>query len=232
MKKLLVMLLAMVLVLAFAACGAAPAEDTEPEEAAEETAEETTEEPAEEAQPEETSAGIVEVDGNSITLSDDESEGPSNSKGMEKTPLISAHDINAVCQTGPFTVTINKAQLSNINVSDQSTADLMSIPAGETVGLFVIDVTVENTSPDDMGFYPDQSTIVTSTKEQVNSSIWLSDSVGGDFLGQVIKDGQIYFFLKSPADDVTHIQWRVDAPHNSSYESVGDELIVEFELMH
>lgn len=235
MKKLFVLLLALALVFAFAACGAAPADDaTESEEAAEETAEETAEEPAQEAAEkttEETAAGIVEIDGNTITLGDDGSEKASSQDGIEKAPLVSARDINATYQTGPMTITVNKVQLSNIKVSDQSTADMMNVPKDETVGLLVIDLTAENTSTDDITFYPNQSVIVTNTKEQINCDLWFSDSVGGDFLGQVVKNGQIYFFFSSPADEVNHIQWRIDSPFDTNYENVGDTLVVEFELV-
>lgn len=233
MRKLLLMLLVGVLALCLCACGASPAADEPAEEEVEETtaepAEETAEEPAEEAA-EEPAEGSVVVNGNTITLSDDGSEKASSQDGIEKTPLVSTHDINATYQTGPMTITVNKAQLSNIKVSDQSTADMMSVPKDETVGLLVIDLTVENTSTDDISFYPNQSVIVTNTKEQIDCALWFSDSVGGDFLGQVVKNGQIYFFFNGPADEVNHIQWRIDSPFDTNYENIGDTLVVEFDF--
>lgn len=229
MKKGLLLLLIGILAFCLCACGASPAEEPV-EEAAEETTEEVAEETTEEVV-EETAEDLVVIDGNTITLRDDGSADASTQNGMEKTPLITAHDINAEYQAGPIAVTIDKAQLSNIKISDQSTADLMGVPKDEPVGLFVLDVAVENTSEDDMGFYPNQSVIITSTKEQIDSDMLFSDSIGGDFFGQVVKSGQIYFFLSGPADDITHIQWRVSAPHDANFASVGDDLIVEFEFI-
>lgn len=229
MKKLLLLLLVGVLALCLCACGASPAADEPAEEEVEETAAEPAEEAAEEPA-EEPAEGLVVVDGNTITLSDDGSEKASSKDGIEKTPLLSARDINATYQTGPMTLTVNKVQLSNIKVSDQSTADMMSVPKDETVGLFVIDITAENTSTDDITFYPNQSVIITSTKEQIHCDLWFSDSVGGDFLGQVIKNGQIYFFFSAPADEVNHIQWRIDPPFDTNYDNAGEAVTVEFDF--
>lgn len=234
MKKLLVMLLAMALVLAFAACGAAPAEDAaEPEETAEETTEETTEEPAPEEQTEpEPAAGEVSIDGNVITVSDDGTGEDVDKEGMVKKPVLTAHDIEYMTESGPIQITVHSVQLANLTATTDDVASLLGIEKDVPGAVFSIKLTVENTSTDDVGIYPDQSVIVTDTKEQVNSNIILNDQVGGDFLGQVIKDGQIYFICKNPADDIHHIQWRIDAAHDSSYYSLGEDIIIEFELNH
>ncbi len=234
MKKLLVMLLALALVLAFAACGAAPAEDAaEPEETAEETTEETTEEPAPEEQTEpEPAAGEVSIEGNVITVSDDGTGEDVDKEGMVKKPVLTAHDIEYMTESGPIQITVHSVQLANLTATTDDMASLLGIEKDVPGAVFSIKLTVENTSADDVGIYPDQSVIVTDTKEQVNSNIILNDQVGGDFYGQVVKDGQIYFICKNPADDIHHIQWRIDAAHDSSYYSLGEDIIIEFELNH
>lgn len=234
MKKLLILLLALALVFTVAACGATPAEDAEPEEAAEETTEETTEEPAaEETQTEpEPAAGEVSVEGNVITVSDDGTGEDVDKEGMVKKPVLTAHDIGYIAESGPVQITVHSVQLANLTVTTDDMASLLGIDKDSPGAVFSIKLSVENTSADDVGIYPDQSVIVTDAKEQVYSNIILNDQVGGDFYGQVVKDGQIYFICKNPADDIHHIQWRIDAAHDSSYSSIGEDIIIEFELVH
>lgn len=233
MRKWLVLLLALALLFAFAACGApeeAPAE-TETTEAAETT--ETEEPAAEEEQTEpEPAAGEVSIDGNVITVSDDGTGEDVDKEGMVKKPVITAHDIEYMAESGPIQITVHSVQLANLTATTDDVASLLGIEKDVPGAVFSIKLTVENTSADDVGIYPDQSVIVTDTKEQVNSNIILNDQVGGDFLGQVIKDGQIYFICKNPADDIHHIQWRIDAAHDSNYYSLGEGIIIEFELNH
>ena len=49
-------------------------------------------------------------------------------------------------------------------------------------------------------------------------------------MGQVVKNGQIYFFFSAPADEVNHIQWRIDSPFDTNYENIGEALTVEFDF--
>ena len=73
--------------------------------------------------------------------------------------------------------------------------------------------------------------ILTNTKEQVSSEVFLSDSVGGDYIGKVKKSGTIFFILKnSSADDINTITYHVDAPCDENFESVGDQVSVELKF--
>jgi len=111
-------------------------------------------------------------------------------------------------------------------------ASLLDVEKGAEFALFAIDIDVENTSDEDISFYPDQSTIIISTKEQIEANMWFSEDVGGDFYGQVKKSGQVYFVIpNSVGEDINHIQWRIDAPFNSDFDNLTDNIIIELELI-
>ena len=99
----------------------------------------------------------------------------------------------------------------------------MDLEKDKEAAVVVVHFDVENTSDDTISFYPDQSVMTTNTKEQVSASVFLSDSVGGDFIGNVKKSGNVIFILKnSSADDLANVTIHINAPHNDSFDSVGD----------
>lgn len=65
---------------------------------------------------------------------------------------------------------------------------------GSAVG---VKMQVENTTADKVyTTYPDQATLVTSTGEQVEADMWVSDDLGGDIHEGVIKEGNVIFYLE------------------------------------
>ena len=241
MKKALSILLAFSLIVALAACSggepATPASETpaaspspapvalpspEKEEAP------APEEPKEPDPP----AQLVSIDGNVITVRDDGSGEVTKDSGMKKTPILTARNIGYKGEAGPIVYTVNGIQVASMNISDEDSASVLGVEKGEDFTLVAIDMTVENTSDDDISFYPYMSTIVTNTKDQIESNWLLSDSVGGDFLGNVEKSGQIFWICENVnADDLSHIKWRIDSPHDEDYDHFGDDVVIEFEFV-
>lgn len=241
MQKIIVVLAVIALALSFAACGdSAPADAVAtqvPAETATETVKPTdppavTETEKQTESPQETEqAVLVSVDGNNITVRDDGSGEKSTGNGMERTPVLTNRNIGYSGEAGPIIYSVDAIQISSITATEESAASMLGLEQRKAGTLVAIKMTVENTSDDDISFYPYMSTIITNTKEQVESNWLLSDSVGGDFYGQVKKDGQIYWICSgTDAKDLTHIQWRIDSPHDSNYEHFGDEIKIEIEF--
>lgn len=67
---------------------------------------------------------------------------------------------------------------------------------------------IENTTSDKVyATYPDQATLVTSTGEQVEASLFESSGVGGEIHEGVIKDGDVFFYLeRGAASEITWIK--------------------------
>jgi len=161
----------------------------------------------------------------------DKEEGRTESfNGMEKTPLYTNKELNVTDETGSIKYKYNTVQVSKLVLKTEDAASMFESKVGDELALIVFDTEFENTSDKDVSFYPNQATLITNTKEQVDSDIWFSDDVGGDFLGNVNKKGEIFYILKnSKADEIKTMEIRIDAPVDAtSFESIGDPVTLNF----
>lgn len=140
------------------------------------------------------------------------------------TTLGKVKGINETKQSGPFNVTVEAIQKSQL----QPSADYVELFGGEDLAVISIQLSVEHTSEDTNVIYPDQGTIVTDTKQQVVADMILSDSVGGDFLGQVIKEGTIQFIFEGNAEDINSFQYVVGSGSDSDYNHFGEDITFDF----
>lgn len=151
--------------------------------------------------------------------------------GMKKIPVITDKKLNKKGESGPIKYNIKAIQVSKLTATTDDMASTLDVEKDKEVALVAMDIEVENTSEKTISFYPDQSEITTNTKEQVSSEVFLSDSVGGDYIGKVKKSGTVFFILKnSSADDIDTITYHVDAPCDENFESVGDQVSVELKF--
>lgn len=161
----------------------------------------------------------------------DKEEGKTESfNGMEKTPLYTNKELNVTGETGSIKYKYNGVQVSKLVLKTEEAASMFESNVGDELAVIVFDAEFENTADKDVSFYPNQATLITNTKEQVDADIWFSEDVGGDFLGNVSKRGEIFYFLKdSKADDIETMEIRIDAPiDTASFESIGDAVTLNF----
>lgn len=170
----------------------------------------------------------------------EENETPQEAPAEEKTPTGEWEDVDGAKRrtvkdidfdqtftSGPFNVTINKVQVSDIMTSEE----LKSMFDGkDEITSIAMSVKVENTSDDALNFYPDQAEITTDTKEQIKAEMFLSDSVGGEFKGQIIKEGTIIFVANSKAEDINKLTLFIDGPSNQDFDRVGEDLKIDIDL--
>ena len=170
----------------------------------------------------------------------EETETPQEAPAEEKTPTgewedvdgakrrtVKDIDFNQTFTTGPFNITIDKVQVSDIMTND----DMKSMFDGkDEITSIAMSVKVENTSDDELNFYPDQAEITTDTKEQIKAEMFLSDSVGGEFKGQIIKEGTIIFVANSKAEDINKLTLFIDGPSNQDFDRVGEDLKIDIDL--
>lgn len=182
------------------------------------------------AQVQKDSTALVKIDGNTITVRDDGTGESSDGDGMKKTVILTNRTIGYTGECGPMKYEVQSLQIAKIEATGD-TANMLGLKSGQEATLFAVQLRVENTSNEDMSWSPYMSTIVTSDKEQVSSDWIMSDFVGGDFYGNVVKQGQIFFLCKNTdAENLSHIQWRIDTPHDSKYNHFGEDVIIEFEF--
>lgn len=135
--------------------------------------------------------------------------------------------INDSHKTGPLNLTVKDIQISKVNPSKQYKN---MFDGKDELSVVTVAVEVENTSGDTINFYPDQGKLVTDTKEQKEADILFSDDVGGEFIGQVKKSGNLIFLLDSKATDIHSIKIVIDAPTNSNFETIGDSLELNYSI--
>lgn len=132
--------------------------------------------------------------------------------------------INKVVKSGPMNLTINAIQIGNLEVAEdfRDTFD-----GKEKITAITVEMKVENTSEDTISFYPDQATLTTNTGNQVEADLSFSDNVGGDFYGKVNKEGNVVFFVDSPAEEIKNIKLIIDGAVNENLDSLSDQLKIE-----
>lgn len=123
--------------------------------------------------------------------------------------------------TGPFDVELTDAQVMTLEPSP----DFKQMFGGkDKVTAITLAFKSENKSDATNSIYLNQGTITTNTKEQKEADLFLSDDVGGDYIGNIEKNGQVYFILDSPAEEITSITFTADAPHDENFSTLGEKV--------
>lgn len=136
-----------------------------------------------------------------------------------------ADDIDTI-ETGPVVMEIEQLNAQSGELSGEM-AEFMETDQLEMIQM---DISVENTSDEDIMFYADQAEIATSTGEQLQADMWLSDHLGGDMMGNTSSSGTIFFVLEnSNAEDVEHVRITWNAPNNEDFESIGEDVDITVE---
>ncbi|MGY4689375.1 hypothetical protein [Salibacterium sp. K-3] len=230
MKKIL--LLAGIAV-TLAACGSEE-EPTEETSAEGENNTEQTEEPSSGEQSEdEADAESTDESENSAEEGETETAGGNKvgdtiSNEIGESTLVSLANDVGTFETGSIVLTIEKVN----GVSMELNAQGQEMLDKEELEYIQVDVSVENTSEDTVNFYADQATITTDSGEQIDMpDMMMSDHLGGEFIGQVSKEGTLIYPLEqSNAEDVNSVRILIDAPSDNDLNTVGEEIDTEVQL--
>lgn len=134
-------------------------------------------------------------------------------------------------EMGPMLLEIGMLAVVDIQ-PDEDSKELFFDDKSETRAV-IIDMKVENTSEADVTFDPNMAVIVTNTGEQLEPDMFLTDSFGGDFLGKVKKEGQIWWILNDIEQEVTSVKLIISPPYNTDdWEDLGEEKRLEFEVLN
>jgi len=177
---------------------------------------------------EENNVVVEEESPTTSTTTEENSEvldiGESAETEIGKLTLIKAKKVDDTFTTGSFEMTIGTISIAEI-MPKQSYRQIFD--NREKATLVSIGMKVENTSPETIMFHPNQGTIVVG-QEQKDANIFMSDNIGGDFIGQVIKEGKVMFIMTTPPEDISSVKYVVTAPFSMSQGSIGDDLTLEF----
>lgn len=177
----------------------------------------------------------TEEDGeDAVTMTSEENENKEAPVGdvvtneAGESTLVSRTDDVGTFESGPIKMTIEKANGVSMKVSP----DYQDAFGGEELEYIQVDMTVENTSDDHITFYASQAVMTTSTGEQIEPDMLMSDHLDGEYLGAVTKSGSSFYILEnSKAEDVESIKLFYSAPvDEEDWEDVGEEIEVEVSL--
>lgn len=151
--------------------------------------------------------------------------------GLRKEPVITEKELGEAGEAGPFKYEIEAIQISKLTATNDEMAEMLELEKDKEATLVVMDISVENTTEDTNYIYFDQATLTTNTKEQVEPDMLLSDYIDGEYLGNVVHSGSVFYILKNTnADELTNITLHVDAPYDESFDTIGDEVVIELEF--
>ncbi|MDE5413983.1 hypothetical protein [Alkalihalobacterium chitinilyticum] len=148
--------------------------------------------------------------------------------------LIARNDEIDTQETGPMVLNIPQVNVFSGKLAEHIVELMeMDMELGmkmetDVINYIQIDMEVENTSEDTVWFYPAQAEIETNTGEELESDLWMSNTINGEFIGPVKKSGSQFFILEdSNAEDIEWVRIFMFAPlvYDDSYvegSSVGD----------
>ncbi|PWK07477.1 copper amine oxidase N-terminal domain-containing protein [Tumebacillus permanentifrigoris] len=147
----------------------------------------------------------------------------SNSPSSGTTDTNKSYAVNVDVISGSMKMHISRVSLHNSYKSTQYQTPINAV---------VMEVEVENTSNAVMHWFPSQGTLVLNTKEQAEAgkSLSYSDSVGGTFMGKVIKKGNIVVAVESDLSKITNLDYKIDGPFDDRFLTVGNDTTASISL--
>lgn len=131
---------------------------------------------------------------------------------------------------GPMLLTVETVKIYDIETDESGKSNYFN--GEDNVRLIWVDMKTENTSKEDISFYPDQAIMVTDTGEQLDSEVLMMQEVGGDFLGKVKKEGVSWWIVKNMDQDIKELTFIVSPPTKAaSIEELGKEKRIKFDVL-
>ena len=147
---------------------------------------------------------------------------PEGESEMGKLTLFKKNDeVEAIQESGPFTVKINKMQVSELEVGEKYKRTFFDNK--DVVTIVELEVEAENKSTE-TNIIPDQGTIVTNTKEQKDAHEVFSAMPDGEYIGEIISEGNVYFVLDSEAEEITSFKYVISGPIDSDGNKLGEDI--------
>ncbi|MBU5426787.1 hypothetical protein KQI41_10240 [Tissierella pigra] len=160
-------------------------------------------------------------DGTESFLAEGESE-------MGKLTVFKKNDeVEAIQESGPFTVKINKMQVSELEVGEKYKRTFFDNK--DVVTIITLEVEAENKSTE-TNIIPDQGMIVTNTKEQKDAHEVFSVMPDGAYIGEIISEGNVYFVLDSEAEEITSFKYVIPGPIDSDGNKLGEDITFDLSL--
>jgi len=125
----------------------------------------------------------------------------------ENSDAIALVEPNETLELDTINLTINGAGITHLPTNEMTAAAVMhkDVEPGDVLDVLAISYTLENTSEDPRNFFIDQAEIVTSTGEQIQPELLLSEGIQSQMSGAVKSEGVVIYILEDGSGE--DVEW-------------------------
>lgn len=140
------------------------------------------------------------------------------------------NDYTISTESGPLKIDILETQFVRFNLNNTG-KNILNTQEDSVTAVYIIS-RIENTSENTISIYPDQGKLVIpNTKEQTSASFFLgAGELGGEYIGQVIKEGEAGFFIKSSPQEADSIKYVIGGYYDKTSGDVGEDITIEIPM--
>lgn len=142
--------------------------------------------------------------------------------------LYAMQELDQTQTSGNFEIKLKDAGLAVLKPNDM-VKEVLQIK-GDQATMLTINMEITHNVDQTESIYPNQGTIVTNNGSQIDANMFVSEDVGGDFLGKVNKKGQVIFLFDDDVETVKNIRYIVKAPVDSEFYAAGEDLEFKFDI--
>lgn len=128
-------------------------------------------------------------------------------------------------ESGPFTIKVTRAEIFDYYIYDDFKYNYND---RDKVTVVSLEVEAKHNSSGNNYIYPNLAQLITNTKEEVEASYSVCDSVGDEFRGEEVKRGNVFFVLDSEAGDIKKIRYIISGAEDENSKKIGED--IEFKI--
>ena len=151
--------------------------------------------------------------------------------GVRKTVVYTDYNTGIEDETGPMEYSIDSVQIADVITTTDTAAGLLDLDKNTEAVMVTIAFSCKNAGERTANFYISQAAIEVNEKEEADPKSYYGEYVDGNFTAGVSKSGSNVYIIKNiKADDIKSIMFHVDAPADSDFVDMGDDVDVEIEI--
>ena len=179
------------------------------------------------AQSEESTEEVTEEQTKEESTTEEQSETATTEEELEDDIKIYAENTEQVTEDiEALKVTREGAAIGGVEVDEEMAwyFEDEGYSIGDEVQILTIEYTVENTVDEQRDFYLDQTTLITSTGEQIESEWLVESGLQSEMKGAVKSSGEIMFLLRNgDAEDIEWVDVIMPPVSDAEWNSLTDE---------
>ena len=134
-------------------------------------------------------------------------------------------------ETGAMVYSIDSVQLSDVITTTDTASKMLDLEKNTEAAMITIGFTCKNRWEITSNFYISQAAIETDGGEEATPKSFYGEYTDGNFAPGVSKTGSNVYVIKGvKAADIKSIMFHVDAPADSDFQDIGEDVDVEIKV--